>query len=262
MGKKIIVAIVVVLILLGVGATAGRSWMQANKMRTTIYRPLFQEVAAIEEVVQASSISRAVPSTVYLSLKKDPLWEQVPAELRKDVQDTYDRVWDCQSEMVVVRAQVAGMATLAAKLVRKEADDQAWIQKVNQSPPSPGRKGQWLRRDPVIDRSDPAHPRITVPGGPVWQLRDWLDYPDNIAVLDKEWGEDEFLFFSEGPSDRWDARITRDDLQRAKLTVGQFMANLNRSIENMARLQSYRQYCRQSIPMLAALKKQLDEKSR
>lgn len=262
MGKKIIVGGVAVLVLLGVGAAVGRSWMRANAMRTKIYRPLQQEVVAVEEVVHASSLTRAVPSTTYMSVKKDPLWEQVPAELRKSVQDTYDRVWDCQSEMVVVSTHSAGMAAMAAKLVRKEADDQAWIKKVSQSTPGPAPKGQWPRHAPVIDSTDPAHPRITMPGGPVWRLTDWLNYPENIANLDKEWGEDEFLFLSEAPRDKWDNRITRADLRKAKLTLEQFMANLNRSIENQGRMAGFRLYCRESVPMLAALRTQLEEKSR
>jgi len=260
--KKIVIGSIVVLVLLGVGIVVGWSRMQANALRSKVYQPLYKEVTAAEEVVLASSLSRAVPSTVYLALKKDPLWEQVPPQLRKDVQDTYDKVWDCQSEMVVVRAHVSGVGALAVKLVRKEADDQAWIKRIANSAPAPAAKGKWPRREAVVDRSDPAHPRVTVPGGPMWRLQDWLGFPDNVAELDQQWGEEEFLFLTDNAIDRWDNRITHDDLRRAHLTLEQFMANLDRSILSMGRMQGYRQYCRASATMLATLKKQLEEKSR
>jgi len=259
MGKKIVAGVIIMLVLLGVGATVGRSWMHANSMRSKIYGPLHKEVVTVEEVVLASNVNRAVPSTVYISLKKDPLWQEVPEELRKSVDSTYEKVWDCQSEMVVARSHAAGMAAINAMLVRTEADDQAWIKRVTAANPAPG-KGQRLRREPEIDRTDPAHPRLKMPGGPVWRLTDWLEYPDNIAELDKEWGDNEFLFLREVASDNWQGRVTRDDLRRAKLTLEQFMASLNRSIESYGRIQSFRQHCRVAIPMVAALKKQLEEK--
>jgi len=262
MGKKIIVGGVVVAVLLGVGIAVWPYLMRGNTMRSKIYRPLHQEISAVEEVVKASDITRAVPSTTYISLKKDPLWEQVPLQLRKEIQDTYDKVWDCQSEMVVARSHAAGMASLSARFIRKETDDQAWVKTVTQAGPAPGRKGQRLRREPEIDRSDPAHPRVTMPGGLIWKLTDWLDYPDNIADLDREWGEDEFLFVTDVAPKRWDTRITRDDLRRVKMTLEQFMANLNRGIENHGRIQAYREHCRVAMPMVAALKKQLEEKAR
>jgi hypothetical protein len=101
-----------------------------------------------------------------------------------------------------------------------------------------------------------------MPGGLIWQVSDWLDYPENITRLDKEWGNDEFLFLSDGGFERWNNRVTRDDLRRAHLTLEQFMANLNQTIENQGRVQAYRQFCRAAIPMVATLKKQLEEKAR
>lgn len=231
MRTKIIVGVLVLLVLLGVGATLGRSWMQANTMRTKVYRPLYQEVTAVDEVVRASNLNRAVPSTTFMSLKKDPLWDQVPADLRKDVQDTYDKVWDCQSEMVVVRAHYGAMAGLAVRMVRKEQDDQAWVQN---------------------------HPKQV---GPQWRIQDWIEFPQNVAAMEKEWGEDEFLYLND-LHDRWEFRITRDDLRRARLTLEQFLANLNRGIENFGRIQAYRQHCRVAIPLVATLKKQLEEKAK
>lgn len=217
-------------VLLGVGGSVGWSWMQANTMRSKVYRPLYQEVTAVEEVVRASSISRAVPSTTFMSLKKDPLWDQVPEDLRKNVQDTYEKAWDCQSEMVVVRSHYAGMAARAVRMVRKEQDDQAWVR---------------------------SHPK---PAGPQWRMQDWIEFPQNVAALEREWGEDEFLYLGD-LHDRWEYRITRDDLRRARLTLEQFLANLNQSIENFGRIQAYRQHCRAAISMVATLRKQLEEKA-
>jgi hypothetical protein len=222
---------------------------------------LFQEVAAVDEVVQASSLSRAVPSTTYMTLKKDPLWERLPLEFRKDIQETYEKVWDCQSEMVVARAQTARMTPLAVQLVRKEADDQAFVRQAAQSPPPTPKTGTFQRREAQVDRSVPAAPRVT-PGGIVWQIKDWLAYPGNIAALDQEWSESEFLFLTDSGLDRWDLRVTRDDLRRAKLSLDQFMANLNQNIESQGRIQSFRMHCRAAIPMTAALKKQLEELAR
>lgn len=233
MRLKIIVGGVALLVLLGAGATLGRSWMHANTMRTKIYQPLYQEVLAVEQVVQTSNVSRAVPSTTFTALKKDPLWDRVPADLRREAQETYDKVWDCQSEMVVVRAHYAGVAALAVKMVRKEADDLAWHK---------------------------SHPKVAS-GGRKWRIQDWIDFPQNVPAMEKEWGDDEFLYLGES-HDSWEYRVTRDDLRRSRLTLEQFLANLNRGMENFGRVQAYRQHCRAAVPMVATLKKLLEEKTR
>ena len=200
MGKKVVLLVLAVVVLLIIGGYAFYTWRQAENMRTKFYRPLYQEVSQVQEVVIASSISRAVPSTTFIALQKDPLWNKVPETLRESLKDTYDKVFDCQSEMVVAHAHWMAMANLAARGIRKQADDQAWLDKVNQSSPAaaaarPGQR-KFLRHEAHIDRSDPAHPR-RIPGGPYWHMTDWLEYPQNVADLEREWGENEFLFLTD-----------------------------------------------------------------
>src|SRR5260221_11228855 len=113
MGKKIVIGGMVGLLVPGAVAATGNSWWQAKTMRTKVYQPLLQEVTRVESVVRASQVSQAVPSTTYMSLKKGPLWDRVPQDLQNDVQATYEKAWDCQSEMVVVRTHASGLAVFS-----------------------------------------------------------------------------------------------------------------------------------------------------
>jgi glycosyltransferase involved in cell wall biosynthesis len=63
---------------------------------------------------------------------------------------------------------------------------------------------------------------ISDPGGPTWQINDWLAFSQSLEKVDSLWADDDYLYFDD-LRDLWYYRITRQDLMRHNLTLKAFL---------------------------------------
>lgn len=63
-----------------------------------------------------------------------------------------------------------------------------------------------------MDVRNPNNPIVVSPGGPIWEINDWLSYQQSLESVGAIWTDNDFLYFDE-TRDLWYYRITKSDLQ-------------------------------------------------
>jgi hypothetical protein len=135
-------------------------------------------------------------------------------------------------EHLIARSQegIDLQVAVRAKTFRTAESDRVWSQRTVRRLREAERHGNAVVRGVRSERAarsigwdlhDPAEPRIGSPGGPVWRLNDWVQYPRTVLQIEACWSDLDFLYFDE-MRDQWYYRITQDDLQRTHLSLREF----------------------------------------
>jgi hypothetical protein len=117
--------------------------------------------------------------------------------------------------------------------IRSEQADQVWRQQASsrlleEDAKQPGISASrsftfnHAARGRGIDVRDPNNPTVSTPGGPTWQINDWLSYPGSLDKVEPDFGNNDFLYFDD-TRDLWYYRITRYDLEQRKISLKEFL---------------------------------------
>ncbi len=220
------------------------SYTGAEVLRT-IYQPLYSEILANEGSMGGNLMTPQFTRATLDSLQRTGDLERVPKPLRDQMLQLYNEAASVHADAWGISVIVEAEVTRSVKLLRTEEIDKAWVQKtirqLNEDQKTTNELSR-LRtfsfpashawRTPAMDVRDPHNPRIVSPGGPVWQINDWIDFPWSAQQLGALWGGSFFLFFQVLDNrDTWYFRITKEDLNRKNITLEAFLAPIHRKLK-------------------------------
>jgi len=203
---------------------------------TKIYSPLFAEVTQVEASVLSNSTTKPFSSDFLNSIKNSGEFYRMPKSLQGEVTRAYEDAGGIEGDVTAVTAFIQRAASSRIFLWRSEDVDRQWFKETSDrlhelelSKPGITIVQSLTFRHPgrgIINARDPTQP---IPGGPNWEINDWLSYPDSADKLEPIWTANDYLYFDER-SDAWFFRITRDDLIRHGTTLKQFLDPLYKSL--------------------------------
>ena len=108
---------------------------------------------------------------------------------------------------------------------------------------------------------------IIYPGGPIFVMGDWLDYPTSIKGIEEEWKDTDYLYFDLYSSyfkrdDAWYYRLTREDLNRTNTNLREFLNPVHEVLGKNPDFQFLLQYRPPFLPEIASIKLALQDRIR
>lgn len=208
----------------------------ADDLRNKIYSPLFSEVSQVEASVLSNSVTRPFTSDFLNSIKQSGDFYRMPKSLQGEVTQVYEDAGRIEADVAAVTADQQRAVSARMLVWRSEEIDRQWLKEASDrlhqleldNPGITTVQSMTLRHPGrvIFNARDPTRP---LPGGPNWEINDWLVYPDSADNVEPIWTTNEFLYFDES-SDAWFFRITRDDLKRHSATLKQFLDPLYKSL--------------------------------
>jgi hypothetical protein len=219
--------LVISLVVLGFAIWTFGQQLQRSKLRSQVYEPLGYELSRIETAVQdASQLPDSAVQHV-LELTAKPEFGHLPPELQQQILGISSDAAAYEKTVAELRALTNQRVHDRILKLRGPAIDKAWreetlhaLRKAQDSGEGPLRTSmaEHTARLVAWNLRDPDHPEIVEPGGPIWSLGDWLNYPASFFKIELGWSDVDYLYFDDD-KDCWDWRLTREDLYRARLTL-------------------------------------------
>lgn len=220
-------------IVAAVGLVLTYKYTGAEELRTKVYSPLNAELQTIDDYLQVTSPIKPFTSTAFTSLKQNGYFYRIPAPLQREITDFYTDAGQLQMYVSNVTDLLERRLSVEIEAMRSEQEDRVWRQQASarlsaEDAKQPGISASrsfafnHAGRGRVMDVRDPNNPKIAGPGGPTWQIYDWLQYPESLEKVDPIFGDDDYLYFDD-TRDLWYYRITRQDLEQRKITLKEFL---------------------------------------
>ena len=221
-----------------IGLTLNYKYHESEDLRNNLYRPLYTELAQIENAIQQNRIELNFSTTVKSSLDEKGEINRLPKDLRGQVQHAYADAASLIGNMGIVE-KVERTTSAEIQRIRTKKQDEEWghktVSEMNtelMSKPGQSAIRSFEFKHPGISPGVEAHgerPKYVTPGALVWGFQDWVDYPDSVRTVDQLWSDEQFLIFDETRED-WYFRITRDDLARTHLALSEFLRPIHAAI--------------------------------
>ena len=245
----------------------------AEDLRTKVYQPLYSEVASFENFLEAMNQTAPFSTDTRHALKTKGEWHRLPQSLQREIDQVYEQASEMFGALTSLSPRLQRLMSAKIMNLRTSESDAQWTRKAveqlrqaerNEQGISPARSFvmKHTGRTPVFDARDPKNPIIVFPGGPTWQIKDWLEYPDTVGLVDEEWGESDFLFFDDLHGEFSYYRITRSDLHTRNLTLSEFLSEAYRTISEDADYQKLKARRVGTLMAVRALKNKLGERIR
>ena len=224
----------------------------ADDLRSKVYSPLNAELSKVEGTLNANSVTQPFTSTSLASLKQSGDFYRMPKSLQREVSSFYDDSGQLQGNVAAVIEMSERQLSTRIEAIRTEASDHQWSQEVTyriraEELQKPGTSAirsftyTHTFRGRAMDVRDPNNPIISGPGGPIWEINDWLTYPESVEKVGAIWTDDDYLYFDES-RDLWYYRITRYDLQQQHATLKDFLEPVHQALQkddNFKAIQSH-----------------------
>ncbi len=244
----------------------------ADQLRSEVYQPLYSEVILLEQPLRVNSIDKPLHEDTLNSLQQSGRFGRIPKSLRDEIQQFYKRASDLHGLTFFLMPEISRQVSLHVRDLRTEELDRAWVEdmvkhlRVLSEAHDGTIKFQFYNLchamvSPVTDIRDPRNVFIVLPGGPTWQIADWLGFPKSAADLEPCWTDSQFLIFDEMHT-FWYNRITREDLARKGITLTQFLSPIHGAITADPNFQSYVRMRPDTLSRLETVKTKLVERIR
>lgn len=207
----------------------------ANELRTQVYQPLYADLIKVETSIQAASAEHPAFMKALQELKGSGALEQIPLDIREPLIKISEEVATIQNAIIGVREIAIREMSARILQIRTKEKDYAWQNRTEsilraQSKAQKGyadtvtllSKMNHETRSRSVDLRNPNQPEIAGPGGPIFVIRDWLNYPDSIKAIEGLWADEDYLYFND-QQDSWYYRITREDLVQIKTNLTDFL---------------------------------------
>lgn len=207
----------------------------ADELRSKLYQPLYADMTKLEESLQAASIEKVPIFKALLELRQTGVLERVPVRLQERILNVLEEA--PRIHMAVLDSNEIVIREMSSRImqIRTQEEDRLWLQKTSNllREMSASKKGisdsftlfqgaKHSARSQSIDLRDPNKPVISGPGGPTFVINDWLGLPESLKTIEDLWKDIDYLYFNE-TKDLWYYRLTREDLNRHKTTLGEFL---------------------------------------
>lgn len=113
-------------------------------------------------------------------------------------------------------------------------------------------------RSRSIDLRNPNYPVVSGPGGPEFQINDWLNYPESLKTVAPLFGDDDYLYFD--ARDVWYYRITRSDLSKGGITLEHFLEPIHDVLTKDSHFQNLQSNEPGILRRVATLKERIAER--
>lgn len=207
----------------------------ADELRTKVYQPLYADLVRVEESLQAVSVEKMSILKAFPEIRKTGAFERIPSSLQRRLLKVFEEEPKIHTAILAVNEIVVREMSSRIMQIRTEEKDLKWLQKTSSAlrEMSTSKKGisdsfmlfqnaKHSARSQSIDIRDPNKPIIGGPGGPIFVISDWLDYPASIKTIEDMWKDTDYLYFNE-TRDSWYYRLAREDLSRNNTTLGEFL---------------------------------------
>jgi hypothetical protein len=214
----------------------------ADDLRNKVYSPLNADMERAQSLVSIDG-SQPFSGNRFVSLKQSGDFYRLPKSLQHDVSDFYDGAARLQGNNNAVMEIVERQLSSRISAIRTEDSDREWIveaaSRIRAQEQKLGASGirsfsfSHAYQGRTLDVRDPNNPITANPGGPVWDLNDWLSYSNSLDKVSAMWTDDDFLYFSPARDLRY-YRITRSDLQSKKTSLKEFLDPVYKVLEDNA----------------------------
>ena len=205
----------------------------AEELRSKVYSPLNAELESIAAYLQAATVIQPFTGNAVTSLKQNGYFYRIPKSLQREITDFYSDSGQLQTNVASLTDLLERQLSVKIQAIRSEQIDQIWRQQASlrlleEEAKQPGISASrsftfnHSARGRGVDVRDPNNPKVSIPGGPTWQINDWLSYPNSLEKVEPNFGDDDFLYFDD-TRDLWYYRITRYDLEQQKVTLKEFL---------------------------------------
>jgi hypothetical protein len=235
-GEKVVAILKILAIPLAIVPALALWWQyksaEVDTLRNKIYQPLFSEISEGGPSLLGGGIETFSMATFNDLSEKGEL-NRIPSTLRRRIVASYQQLGQLQSDMSVITDVWERSISQSVMAVRTDMDDHKWLQLTSkklraESQAEPGIstlvRGEFnhTARGKAIDVRNPNHPVVAGPGGPTWNINDWITYPESVKEIEKIWTRDDFLYF-DPVHDSWYYRITRADLDTHRIGLRAFL---------------------------------------
>ena len=207
----------------------------ADELRTQIYQPLYADVLAVEESIQAVSPEKLPIMKALPALRRTGATERIPSQIQSRLVKISEEAQRIHTAVTAVNEIIIREMSSRIMQVRSDNTDRTWVQKASEILRQISSAGKGISdsvivfhayshsaRSRSVDLRNPAKPVISGPGGPTFVIGDWLTYPASISTIEQLWTDIDYLYFNE-ITDFWYYRLTREDLKRANTTLTVFL---------------------------------------
>jgi hypothetical protein len=160
----------------------------ADDLRNKVYSPLNAEFSKIEGALNANSMTQPFTSDALSSLKQSGDFYRMPKSLQREVVSFYDDAGKIPGSVSKVTELLQRQFSSRIQALKSEQLDTEWrkaatarIQAQEQQQPGISAIRSFTFNHAFVGRAmdlrNPNNPVISGPGGPIWQINDWLAYP-------------------------------------------------------------------------------------
>jgi hypothetical protein len=254
------------------GLYANYKYSGADELRSKFYQPLYREVAQIEKFVESGTASEPFPTEVLKLLKDTGGAERLPRALWRETEAAYGKAGELSGCIHTLTERIQRLVSARIVQLRTKEIDAEWrrnavelLQKDLASKEGVSSVREFTfrhaARGPGMDVRDPGNPKISDPGGPTWQINDWLGFPESAASMEQLWTNRQFLYFDDQRDD-WYYRITRSDLQRHGTPLLAFLGPIRGKLDTIPEFQRLQQQRSTVLAQVRTLKTKIADRVR
>ena len=244
----------------------------ADALRTRVYEPLFADLAKAENSLKAVSIQQMPPTKTLNDLKQAGAIERIPPTLKERLVRAFQQASEAHMAALDIHEIVIREMSSRIMEIRNKKEDQAWLQKTSDAlrKMTMSKKGisdrvtlvEGATHEYISKAWDLQDPTRSEAGGPVFVIRDWLEYPESIKTIESMWKSDEYLYFHSTRSESWYYRITREDLNRNHTTLEKFLTPVHEALKNNPSFQKLLTERKSLLSEISKLKEMLTDRVR
>jgi hypothetical protein len=205
----------------------------ADDLRSKVYSPINSDLDKLQGSIYANSESRLFYGDALNALKQSGDFYRIPKSLQTEISRFYEDEAQYEANITPITELLQREFSRRIESIRSEKQDREWaadaeyrIRAEEQQKPGVSAITSFTMIHPGrsrgIDVRDPNHPVACIPGGPTWQINDWLSYDESLCKVDALWTDKDFLYFDD-TRDVWYYRITRADLEKQHMTLKEFL---------------------------------------
>ncbi len=221
-----------------VGLALNYKYHESEDLRNSIYRPLYAELSQIQNAIQQNHMSVDFSAATKSQLEEKGELNRIPKQLREQVERAYvdaaSLIGDTGPPEKIDR-----ITSTQVQQIRTQQQDNEWSRRtvadmnaVLMSKPGSSASRSFEFKHTDVSPGIEAHsenPKYVTPGALTWGFQDWVDYPASLQTIEQLWNDQQFLEFHE-TGDDWYFRITKEDLARNHLTLGEFLRPIDGAI--------------------------------
>jgi len=231
--SKIKITAVVTLIVGPMALFLTYKYTGAEDLRNKVYSPLNADLNTIGQTIAANSMTRPFKADSLTAIQQSGDFHRLPKSLQNELTSFYASAGQLQSDVATVTEFLQREMSSRIQPLRSEQSDKAWAERASARLRAKSQQGKGISAivsssfthsaiGRGIDVRNPDNPVVALPGGPIFEINDWLSYPNSIETINPIWTTDDFLYFDE-TRDLWYYRITREDLEENKMTLKGFL---------------------------------------